>query len=985
VTPAACAILGLTPEGTIGQSSHALFHHSRPDGSPYPAEGCPMRAAYREGKACFVDDEVLWTADGRAIPAEYGATPMLKDGQVVGAVVSFRDVTERRRMEREIRHQNFLSDSALDLTKAGYWHVPLDGSGWFNSSERAARIFGDLPSPDYRYRIDEWAAHVREGNETAADATMANFAAACAGEVPVYDSVYAYKRPVDGRVVWIHALGHVAKDADGKPTDMFGVTQDITEFKSLEKDLIAAKEAAEEAARTKADFLANMSHEIRTPMNAIIGMAHLALKTALDAKQRDYVQKIQRAGQHLLGVINDILDFSKIESRGMTIESVDFELESVITSVTDFIAEKATAKGLELIVDVEPALPNDLRGDSLRLGQVLVNFASNAVKFTEKGSVVVRVRQALADEQGLLLRFEVQDTGIGLTQEQIGKLFQSFSQADTSTTRKYGGTGLGLAISKKLAELMGGEVGVTSEPGKGSTFFFTARLERGEPRSRRLEPGADLRGRRVLAVDDNPLALETLAEMLRSMTFRVDEASSGARALELVAAADSAGDPYGIAFLDWRMPGMDGIEAARRIEALPLAVKPRRLIVTAYGREEVFHEAEGAGLDGVLVKPVSPSLLFDATIRALAGDAAQPAPATAVAASRPARSLARLRGASVLLVEDNELNQQVALELLGSADVVVDLAANGEEAVQRVQERAYALVLMDLQMPVMDGFEATRRIRALPARAALPILAMTANAMAGDRERSLAAGMNDHVTKPIDPDALFDALLRWLPESSSADGTAVPVSAPSAVPSAASGDALASIRGLDAADGIRRVLGKRDAYLRLLRTFVSGQAGAPEAIRSALADGRRADAERAAHTLKGVAGSIGARSLQAEAAAVEAALRQGAPPAELTVLVDCVAGSLAALVAAFAAAVPPEAAPETAASVDPEALRAAVERIGRLLEQDDVEAVAAVDAAAPLLSAAFGEQASVLRTLVRGYRFEDALAALREAAGPTRS
>ena len=288
---------------------------------------------------------------------------------------------------------------------------------------------------------------------------------------------------------------------------------------------------AEEASRAKADFLANMSHEIRTPMNAIIGMAHLALKTALDAKQHDYVSKIQRAGQHLLGVINDILDFSKIESGRMSVESVDFELEKVIGSVTDFIQEKAVAKGLELIVDVDPKLPNDLLGDSLRLGQILINFASNAVKFTEKGSVVVRVRQAEEDERGLLLRFEVQDTGIGLTPEQIGKLFQSFSQADTSTTRKYGGTGLGLAISKKLVEMMGGEVGVSSEPGQGSTFFFTARLGRGEHRSRRLEPAADLRGRRVLAVDDNPLALQTLAEMLRSMTFRVDEASSGTDAL----------------------------------------------------------------------------------------------------------------------------------------------------------------------------------------------------------------------------------------------------------------------------------------------------------------------------------------------------------------------------------------------------------------------------------------------------------------------
>jgi len=984
VNPAACRILGLKAEDAIGRNSHDLFHHSRPDGSPYPGEECPMRAAYLEAREGFVEDEVLWTSERRPVPAEYSATPILKDGQVQGAVISFRDVTERRRMEKEIRQQNFLSDSALDLTKAGYWHVPLDGSGWYNSSERAARIFGDLPSPGHRYRIDDWAQHVKEGDEKAAEATMANFAAACAGEVPVYDSVYAYRRPVDGRVVWIHALGHVAKDADGRPTDMYGVTQDITEFKRLEADLIAAKEAAEEAARTKADFLANMSHEIRTPMNAIIGMAHLALKTALDPKQRDYVLKIQRAGQHLLGVINDILDFSKIESGGMRVESADFELESVVSSVTDFIAEKAAAKGLELIVDVDAAVPNDLRGDSLRLGQVLVNFASNAVKFTDKGSVVIRARVQAEDEKGLLLRFEVQDTGIGLTEEQIGRLFQSFSQADTSTTRKYGGTGLGLVISKRLAELMGGEVGVTSEPGKGSTFHFSARVERGERRSRRLEPSADLRGRRVLVVDDNPLARQTLAEMLRSMTFRVDEASSAPEALALVSAADAASDPYAVAFIDWRMPGMDGIEAARRIAAMPLRSKPRSVIVTAYGREEVFHEAEGARLEGVLVKPVSPSLLFDTTMRALASEApveaGAPGPAHA-ASGGPAP--AGLRGARVLLVEDNDLNQQVAVELLTAAEVQVDLAANGAEGVRRVAEQAYDLVLMDLQMPVMDGFEATRRIRALPGRERLPILAMTANAMAGDRERSLAAGMNDHVTKPIDPDALFDALRRWIPRQG-AEATAGAAPVPAAPRPGGGGlaadDPLGSVPGLDAVDGLRRVLGRRDVYVGLLRTFVSGQSDAPGAIRAALAEGRRADAERAAHTLKGVAGSIGAGPLQAAAGAVESAVRRGASASEVAPLLERAAGELAGLVAALGRVVPPEETVAPAAgTVDPAALRAAVSRIEALLEQDDVEALVALQESEPLLAAAYGERAAGLRQLVKSYRFGDALDLLRQA------
>ncbi|RPH56212.1 MAG: response regulator, partial [Acidobacteria bacterium] len=483
----------------------------------------------------------------------------------------------------------------------------------------------------------------------------------------------------------------------------------------------------------KADFLANMSHEIRTPMNAIIGMAHLTLRTPLDARQQDYVTKILGASQHLLGIINDILDFSKIESDRMTIESVEFELEKVLASVTDFVSEKAAAKNLELLVDLDGRLPQGFRGDPLRLGQILTNYASNAVKFTEQGSIVIRIRQAESSEDDILVRFEVEDTGIGLAPDQIKKLFQSFSQADTSTTRKYGGTGLGLAISKRLAELMGGEVGVESEPGRGSTFFFTARLGRGHAEGRTYQLRSDLRGRRLLVVDDNPLAVQTLAEMLRSMTFRVDEAASGEEALAAITRAERSADPFSIVFLDWQMPGLDGVETGRLIAAMTLKAPPRRVMVTAHSREDVFREADRAGFDGVLVKPVSPSLVFDAALRAL-GAAAMSPETDVIRSTRPQTGdLSGLQGARVLLVEDNELNQQVALELLGAAGVQVAVAQHGEEGVQRVQEATYDLVLMDVQMPVMDGFEATRQIRRDRRNAMTPVIAMTANAMAGDR------------------------------------------------------------------------------------------------------------------------------------------------------------------------------------------------------------------------------------------------------------
>ena len=664
----------------------------------------------------------------------------------------------------------------------------------------------------------------------------------------------------------------------------------------------------------------------------------------------------------------------------------------MLDNLASLIGDKATAKGLELIFDVDPELPNNLRGDPLRLGQVLINYANNAVKFTEKGEIIVRIRKLEELEDGFLARFEVQDSGIGLTPEQKAKLFQAFQQADTSTTRKYGGTGLWLAISKKLADLMGGEVGVESEPGKGSTFWFTARLGRSQARKKVLLPEPDLRNRRLLVVEDNPQARETLTEMLKSMTFRVDEVDSGEKALSAISEAETIGDPFQLVFLDWRLPGIDGIETARRIASSQLKSPPHRVMVTAYGREEVFREAEGAGIEIVLVKPVNPSILFDAAVRVLGGHLVEDGEETGEHGVGT-QDLESIRGARVLLVEDNELNQQVATELLSEGGLVVELAENGEVAVRMVQEREYSAVLMDMQMPVMDGVTATREIRKDPRFAKLPILAMTANAMAGDRERCLEAGMNDHVAKPIDPEVLFATLLRWIPPQR-ADAVAVkseaatPVEAEvrpaaSAPTPAENGDPLAAIPGLDVKAALKRMLNKRPMYERLLRQFAAEQAGAVEAVRTQLASGDRAAAERSAHSLKGMAGTLGAVELQGRAGRLEHAIKQEAPPEEVATFAGEVEEELARLVGAVQVALPVEAAAAGAAGppadLDWARAREVVTRLEALLAVDDAEAIDLFEQEAALLRPALGTGAEPVAQALQNWNLVEALAALRTA------
>ncbi|MCU0787341.1 MAG: PAS domain S-box protein, partial [Verrucomicrobia bacterium] len=416
VNPAACRLLGFTAEELIGQPSHAAIHHHRPDGAEYPKEECPMYAAYTQGEASRIDDEFLWCKDGSGLPVEYGATPIRKDGDIVGAVISFSDITERKRAEERLQRANFLSDMALELTKCGYWHVDYSDPDYYYQSERAARIAGEEIKPDGRYHLqNEWFTRLIEADPELAQQAAEKYQGAIDGKYPNYDATYAYKRPRDGRIVWLHAAGSLVRGEDGKAQFMYGVYQDITDLKQLENDLVAAKEKAEEATQMKSMFLANMSHEIRTPMNAIIGLSHLALKTQLTPKQRDYLSKVHNAGTSLLAIINDILDFSKIEAGKLDIETTDFQIDEVIGSVTTVTAQKAHDKGIEFLADVSSAIPETLLGDPLRLGQILTNLVNNAVKFTERGEIRLKIELLEQTGEKVQLKFSVRDTGIGMT------------------------------------------------------------------------------------------------------------------------------------------------------------------------------------------------------------------------------------------------------------------------------------------------------------------------------------------------------------------------------------------------------------------------------------------------------------------------------------------------------------------------------------------------------------------------------------------
>ena len=711
--------------------------------------------------------------------------------------------------------------------------------------------------------------------------------------------------------MYLSATAGLLYNTEGEIAGAIESLRDITTNKRMEEELVQAKQTADEANKAKGDFLANMSHEIRTPMNAVIGMTHLALKTDLTAKQRDYMTKIASSANSLLSIINDILDFSKIEAGKLDIESVQFNLEDVLDNLANLVTVKAAEKpDLEVLFATAQNVPRFLVGDPLRLGQILINLANNAVKFTRSGEIVVSTELLEQNKDKVTLKFSVSDTGIGLSKDQMAKLFQSFTQADTSTTRKYGGTGLGLAISKKLVTMMSGEIWVESDAGQGSTFSFTAAFGLGKEKFKQhFSPTQDLKGMKVLVVDDNVTSREILQDILESLSFEVTLAASGEEGIaELENAA--ADQPFKLVIMDWKMPGIDGIQASERIKNhTGLSKIPAIIMVTAYGREDVMQKAEKLELDGFLIKPVNASVLFDTIMQAFGKDL--PETSRLAAKQKEATAFGKIQAARILLVEDNEINQQVAQEILESAGFTVSLANNGKEAVEAVQAETYDAVLMDVQMPVMDGYAATRRIRNwefglrnengkksdLKSKIrdpkskiqGVPIIAMTAHAMAGDEEMSLKAGMNDHVTKPIDPDQLFAALSKWILSAQNRGHPRQPTSEISKedfldtmetsagpVPTSPSENSFPqALPGFDLAAGLLRLQGNRGLYKKLLLDFTFNYDRVAGDIRKALDADDMDRAHSLVHNLKGVAGNLAATELHAATIEMEKLVKKG--------------------------------------------------------------------------------------------------------------
>ena len=952
--PAAETIFEYQREDVVGQNIKMLMgepHRDKHDAylkkyAQTRVEHILVRSTELEGRR----------SSGEIFPIDLAVNEALSAGETIFVGI-IRDITERKEAEKELKDRE---ERLWDLYEnAPVAYASVNRSGEFVKHNKA---FSELLCVE-RTDIKNISWHDIISPNFAQHQTL--FDTVCEGE-----SLFCHEIPIvrlDGEQIITEVSALPSFNGNSELQEIRITMTDITDRKTAEEVLKEAKKTAEEATKAKSDFLANMSHEIRTPMNAIIGMSGLALNTELDNKQRNYIEKVNRSADSLLGIINDILDFSKIEAGKLDIEFIDFHLEDVMDSLANIVGIRAEEKGLELLFDVSADAPMMLIGDPLRLGQILTNLGNNAVKFTDQGEILVSVKVKQLDDESVTLHFSVSDTGIGMTSEQQEKLFESFSQADSSITRKYGGTGLGLTISQKLTHMMDGEIWVESQSGKGSIFHFTAsfKYQQNVPIGRVKPELPELKGLHVLVVDDNATARKIFSDILSSFDFNVTAYNSGSQAIEHFEQGLRGVD---LVVMDWQIPNIDGVEVTMRIHEkhpdLPV------ILVTAFGRDEALEASKRARFVRVLSKPISASTILDATMEAFGHDPEKREHMRAAVDDLDAAT--KIRGAKVLLVEDNDINQELAMELLSSAGVDAKVAENGEIALEMLDKEQFDGVLMDCQMPVMDGYTATRLLREKEEFKDLPVIALTANVMSGDIEKVISAGMNDHIGKPINVRELYTTMANWITPSNPVAETSTQQDSGEEI---GTFEPLPDLPGIDVEKGLATTNKDQKLYKKLLLKYKDSYSNFAETFNQSLQSEDSQEPQRLAHTLKGVAGNIGATAVQAAAEKLESECKTNREPS--APVLDALLSELNKTLTGLSDLEQASTNVKSDGEFDQAAFTSLISQLKKLLEDYDTEAMEIVEELASMpLEPTINNIVKKISNAISEYDFEHALSFL---------